>query len=138
MPAIPDYSKLKKSVQKVEAFNRKGRDNAVKWCRSGRTQAEKLAKRIEQDAAAIKSNRSKLDKVYAKWLPVAETLAELQADLKKAKRKKNAASVREIEQKMKIAEKDYIKRTKELEKLYDLIIPLEDELKGLGDKLAKI
>lgn len=138
MPTIPDYKKLKKSVQKVESFNRKARDSAVKWCRFGRTTAENIAKRIENDAAAIKSNRAKLDKAYAKWLPVAETLAELQGDLRKAKRRRNKPELREIEQKMKIAEKDYNKYTKEMEKLYGLIIPMEDELKGLGEEIAKI
>ena len=62
MPAIPDYAKLKPKVKKFEAFNKKARQNGIKWCRHGRTKAEALVEMFEKDTATLNGNIAKLDK----------------------------------------------------------------------------
>ena len=65
-------------------------------------------------------------------------LAELQRDLKKAKKRKKKSEIEEIKMKIKSAEKEYDKAAAELLALYDVVLPMENRLKDIGLALKKI
>lgn len=138
MAAIPNYAATKKSVLKVESFNKKSREDSVKWCRLGRKKAEELIKKIESSAKETSILRTKIDALYLKWTPVAEVLAELQGDLAKAKKKKSTAEIKEIKKKMQISEKDYNTHKEAITKLYDQEHALAVKLYAAAKKLEKI
>ena len=136
--SIPDYKKAKAKADKATAHNLKLYKNWIKLCKDGAGFADDVHSQLLLKESSVETFVKKIDEVQKNWLPAAESLVDLQKELKIAQKKKKSAEVAELKMKIKIAEKSYDKYAKHLNHLFDRMIDRYQASKDLSEAVLKI
>jgi len=138
MAGVYDYKSTKKKMIKAFAQNSEFRKAGMKICEEATGFATVIEADVKDRLTTISSHTSKAEGLAAQWFPFSEILIDLQADLKKAKRRKAKAEVAELEKKIKISDGQAKKLMKSIEVYLDAIGYFDDEIRGIAKALRKI
>ena len=97
-----------------------------------------LTIKFDSDFADIEKGIKEIEGISGKWLPRADVIIGLQADLKKAQKKKDKTETKELEKKIKINVAQAEKIYKQTADIANRLKPMRLKLEELSTKVAKI
>ena len=138
MAAVPDYSGVKSKILGVAEKNKSNRERWKKDATDGKKICDALTVKFDSDLGDIDKGFKEMEGIIGKWLPRADVIIGLQADLKKAQKKKDKTETKELEKKIKINVAQAEKIYKQTADIANRLKPMRLKLEELSTKVAKI
>ena len=138
MAAVPDYTSFKSKVLGVAEKKKSNREIWKKTSTDGKKICDALTIRFDSDFADIEKGHKEVGGITGKWMPRADVIIGLQADLKKAQKKKDKTETKELEKKIKINVAQADKMADQMVDIANRFMPMRLKLEELSNKVAKI